>query len=438
MSRLIRFFTRGIGEVCDPRLIPHAIFLLTLLSSQANMLPAQSEKDLATLEEAAALCRAGSVKKAQKKFNKLIKRFPTWAEPLWELGLCHQSLAQFQQAGEAFEKVLSVDPGHKAAESNLDLVSYFDRISFREILSSLMNREHDHAVDLIEAAIQKGENPDRLLIQGALVASSSAQGNQEDFFYRPITRLFVKRKLWGAAFTLIDLWETNLPDTAPEISLRGIISFLTTREYDDAVDLIEVFVQKGEDPHDILRALASSFTQARGFYFLGLVTDRLIRRQSWDLALSLLELWEKDRPTAAPTIQAKRGHIYLLTRQLEEARRIHDGLIAACSTGEVCPVRPQEFFERFGTQFKMPQAIRTSTAVYTDEAIGAKVWGHVICTGVVELDGTISQLEVTKGLGYGLDESALRDLQQWRFVPGTLNGKPIRVRATIEITFNLR
>ena len=66
LSRLIRFFTRGIGESRRPRLIPHAVFLLTLLPPQASTLSAQSEKDVATLEEAEALCRAGRVKKADQ------------------------------------------------------------------------------------------------------------------------------------------------------------------------------------------------------------------------------------------------------------------------------------------------------------------------------------------------------------------------------------
>ena len=47
-------------------LIPQVVFLLILFSSPPNMLPAQSEKDVATLEGAEALCRAGSVRKAQK------------------------------------------------------------------------------------------------------------------------------------------------------------------------------------------------------------------------------------------------------------------------------------------------------------------------------------------------------------------------------------
>ena len=237
-----------------------------------------------------------------------------------------------------------MDPEHKAAKSNLDLVSYLGRVSYREILSSLRNREHDHAVDLIEASIQKGEDPDRLL-----------------------------------------------------------------------------------------RALASSFP---GFF--GPVTDRLIERKSWDLALSLLELWETYRPAAAPGIQGNRGYIYILTGQMEEARRIHDELVSFYTKPEGTFLGPLKFFEHFGTQIKMPRLIFKLTPSYTDAAIKSNVQGVILCSVVVEVDGTISNPQVIKGLGHGLDESALREFQQWRFAPGTLNGEPIRVRATIEVTIKSR
>ena len=80
-----------------------------------------------------------------------------------------------------------MDPEHKAAKSNLDLVSYLGRVSYREILSSLRNREHDHAVDLIEASIQKGEDPDRLL----RALASSFPG-----FFGPVTDRLIERKSW--------------------------------------------------------------------------------------------------------------------------------------------------------------------------------------------------------------------------------------------------
>ena len=161
-------------------------------------------------------------------------------------------------------------------------------------------------------------------------------------------------------------------------------------------------------------------------------------RQHWDLALSLLELWETYRPAAAPGIQGNRGYIYILTGQMEEARRIHDELVSFYTKPEGTFLGPLKFFEHFGTQIKMPRLIFKSTPSYTDAAIKANVQGVILCSVVVEVDGTISNPQVIKGLGHGLDESALREFQQWRFAPGTLNGEPIRVRATIEVTIKSR
>jgi protein TonB len=38
-------------------------------------------------------------------------------------------------------------------------------------------------------------------------------------------------------------------------------------------------------------------------------------------------------------------------------------------------------------------------------------------------------LQVSKGIGLGLDERALEVVKQWRFKPGLKNGKPVIVRA---------
>jgi outer membrane biosynthesis protein TonB len=43
-----------------------------------------------------------------------------------------------------------------------------------------------------------------------------------------------------------------------------------------------------------------------------------------------------------------------------------------------------------------------------------------------------------KGLGYGLDESAINTIaQKWRFKPGAYRGVPVDVRANIEVSFKL-
>jgi TonB family protein len=39
---------------------------------------------------------------------------------------------------------------------------------------------------------------------------------------------------------------------------------------------------------------------------------------------------------------------------------------------------------------------------------------------------------------YGLDDAAVEAAQQWRFTPGTLQGKPVKVLVTLELSFTVR
>ncbi len=86
-----------------------------------------------------------------------------------------------------------------------------------------------------------------------------------------------------------------------------------------------------------------------------------------------------------------------------------------------------------------PRLIAKTTPSYTDEAIKAKVQGVVILRAIIRKNGQIDSFQVLRGLGYGLEERAIQEIAtKWRFRPGTLNGRPIDVLATIEVQFNLR
>ena len=86
-----------------------------------------------------------------------------------------------------------------------------------------------------------------------------------------------------------------------------------------------------------------------------------------------------------------------------------------------------------------PMLIRQTTPHYTDEAIKAKVQGIVVLQAIIRKDGSVDQPRVVRSLGYGLDEEAIRTVvNEWKFRPGSLNGRPVDVFATIEISFNLR
>jgi periplasmic protein TonB len=93
-----------------------------------------------------------------------------------------------------------------------------------------------------------------------------------------------------------------------------------------------------------------------------------------------------------------------------------------------------------GSGATMPQVIHDPRPGYTSQAMQAKVQGVVLMEAVVQPDGTVGSVQVTRSLDrrFGLDEEAMRTVRQWRFLPGRRGNKPVAVRVAIEMTFTLR
>lgn len=75
---------------------------------------------------------------------------------------------------------------------------------------------------------------------------------------------------------------------------------------------------------------------------------------------------------------------------------------------------------------------------YTEEGRKARTEGIVLLQCVVDENGNADRFKVVRGLGYGLDESAISTIaNKWRFKPGTLKGTPVKVQILIEVSFRL-
>ena len=85
-----------------------------------------------------------------------------------------------------------------------------------------------------------------------------------------------------------------------------------------------------------------------------------------------------------------------------------------------------------------PQILKEQKPQYTADAMRARVQGRVEMQVVVGIDGNVSSARVVTPLHPELDEQALRAVKEWKFVPGTVNGKPVPVLVTIEMTFTIR
>lgn len=75
--------------------------------------------------------------------------------------------------------------------------------------------------------------------------------------------------------------------------------------------------------------------------------------------------------------------------------------------------------------------------VYPAEARALRLEGEVLLEVVFTASGEVQVLGVVRGLGHGLDESAMAAARQIRFKPERVNGKPADSKATVHIVFQL-
>ncbi len=74
---------------------------------------------------------------------------------------------------------------------------------------------------------------------------------------------------------------------------------------------------------------------------------------------------------------------------------------------------------------------------YTQEDRDARIEGAVVLRVEIDKEGRIRRAGLLRGADPGLDQHALDTVKTWRFDPARKAGKPVIVRATIEINFLL-
>ncbi|MEI6455018.1 MAG: energy transducer TonB [bacterium] len=76
---------------------------------------------------------------------------------------------------------------------------------------------------------------------------------------------------------------------------------------------------------------------------------------------------------------------------------------------------------------------------YPEEAKELGIQGKVFVTFVVEVDGSITDVRVLRGIGGGCDEEAIRVVKAMpKWVPGKQRGVPVRVQFNLPIKFTLQ
>ncbi len=85
-----------------------------------------------------------------------------------------------------------------------------------------------------------------------------------------------------------------------------------------------------------------------------------------------------------------------------------------------------------------PKAIKMPSPEYDAASARERIQGTVELEGVVEPDGAVTGIHVTKSLDERLDQQAVKAFGQWTFSPGQKDGVAVRVFAHVEMSFVLK
>lgn len=85
-----------------------------------------------------------------------------------------------------------------------------------------------------------------------------------------------------------------------------------------------------------------------------------------------------------------------------------------------------------------PVAVHRVDPLFPAVALRAHMSGVVRLECIIDRDGHVREAHVLSSTFSAFDDSALTAVRQWRFVPGSLHGKPVDTIFELTVTFNAR
>lgn len=101
-------------------------------------------------------------------------------------------------------------------------------------------------------------------------------------------------------------------------------------------------------------------------------------------------------------------------------------------------LRAEEEYYSGSEVTEAPRLLHKVEPNYSEAARDAKVAGKCVLDIGIDKEGIVGEAKVIEPLHPDLDLNAIEAVKQWTFRPGMLKGKPVGVRAKVEVIFRLR
>ncbi len=276
-------------------------------------------------------------------------------------------------------------------------------------------RQFDHAKKLLDAA---------------LAIREQVSGNQSSAYGIGLMKLGDLEKKRNQPTPAVTLYSQaaqvlgDRPESAPAWMYLGE-NALGNKNYQQAID----YFQKAQT----LDATQAGPAQM----WMAVVREREPNpAEAETLYRSALSIEDQNSAEAATTLELYARFLTGQGRQ-DDARFISDRASAVRRTLGAQPGQAKSQAFHIGNGVNPPKLLYKVEPEYTAEARIAKYQGSVQLSVEIGMDGVARNFRVMKGLGLGLDENAVTAVRQWHFQPGTKDGAPVPVVATIEVNFRL-
>lgn len=119
-------------------------------------------------------------------------------------------------------------------------------------------------------------------------------------------------------------------------------------------------------------------------------------------------------------------------------RGVPDGVPESVGELPATPSPATTLYRPDGLEVKEPVAIHRVQPLYPRVAIVSKRAGFVIVECVIDKSGEIRDAQVIQSSFAAFNQPALDAVRQWRFLPGTLRGKPVDTIFDLKVTFTIQ
>ena len=94
-----------------------------------------------------------------------------------------------------------------------------------------------------------------------------------------------------------------------------------------------------------------------------------------------------------------------------------------------------DHLQRLHARLEPPRRLEAPLPAYPDAAWVQGITGDVLVRAVIDKNGGVTDVEVVKGLPYGMTEAAVEAIRRWKFAPAKRHGKPVAVYRNLSVRF---